>query len=177
MDALTVRRGNYLLAASIGLALAVVNTNSARAEATANQRFANPAWSALGETPASAVAHREAVNSDGVNALLLSGAVAFNPDPEPSDPGPPPPPPPPPPPASPASAPAAPASAPDYSARAAGNVRAVGVAGTVARSDSFSGAGEFTDRTHRFRVRRRRRLEPSQAQERRLMKRLPSAKP
>jgi hypothetical protein len=98
MDALTVWRGKGLLAACVFAALAAGNTNSARAEATADQR-SHAAGSAIAERlsmpektldPAGS---NEAVNSDGMNALLLSGAIAFNPVPNPTDPSPPPPPP------------------------------------------------------------------------------------
>jgi hypothetical protein len=86
MDALMGGRGKGLLAACLCAALAAGTANFARAATTANQRSVGAEWSALGEKTTGADKLNAATDSDGVNALLLSGAVAFNPDPNPTTP-------------------------------------------------------------------------------------------
>jgi hypothetical protein len=91
MDALTMWRGKGLLAACVFAALAAGNTNSARADQRSHAAGSAIAERlSLREKTMDPTGSNEAVNSDGVNALLLSGAIAFNPVPNPTDPTPPP---------------------------------------------------------------------------------------
>jgi hypothetical protein len=89
MDALTVWRGKGLLAACLFAALAAGNTNFARADQRTQAAGSDSAGRlSLPEKIKDSAGFHEAVNSDGVNALLLSGAIAFNPVPNPPDPTP-----------------------------------------------------------------------------------------